>query len=285
MTTLPVESRLARYRVGLAATAVEMREAQRLRHRVFSEEMGARLDSPITGLDVDPLDAYCDHLLVRCDDTGEVVGTYRLLGPRRADRLYSDSEFDLSALAGIRGNMVETGRACVHPEHRGGAVLGLMWAGIARYMTAGGYGWLAGCCSVPVADAAGIMERVPLSPPDYRVTPHLPWRAGPVSGSPRRRGRSGPSAASGSVPVFPIGAGAARSPREDASKRTAATSPAIDRGRATLPPLLRGYVRLGAWVCGPPAHDLDFGTADFFVLLSMAEADPRYLRHFLGAAS
>src|ERR1044072_6892835 len=75
MTTLPMEPRLARYSVGLAATAVEMREAQRLRHRVFAEEMGARLDSPITGLDVDPLDAYCDHLLVRCDDTDEVVGT------------------------------------------------------------------------------------------------------------------------------------------------------------------------------------------------------------------
>ncbi|MER5645162.1 GNAT family N-acyltransferase [Streptosporangium sp. NPDC002524] len=250
MTTLPMEPRLARYSVGLAATAVEMREAQRLRHRVFAEEMGARLDSPITGLDVDPLDAYCDHLLVRCDDTDEVVGTYRLLAPRRADRLYSDSEFDLGALAGIRGDMVEAGRACVHPGHRGGAVLGLMWAGIARYMEAGGYGWLAGCCSVPTSDAAGIMERVPLSPPGYRVTPRRPWRADPVSAVPTQR--------------------------EDAS------AAATRRDRA-LPPLLRGYMRLGAWVCGPPAHDLDFGTADFFVLLSMNEADPRYLRHFLGA--
>lgn len=142
MTTLPAEPRVARYTVGLASTAVEMREAQRLRHQVFAEEMGARLDSPITGLDVDPLDAYCDHLLVRHGDTGEVVGTYRLLTPRRADRLYSDSEFDLSALAGIRPGMVEAGRACVHADHRGGAVLGLMWAGIARYMVAGGTsGW------------------------------------------------------------------------------------------------------------------------------------------------
>ncbi len=268
-----MEPRLARYSVGLAATAVEMREAQRLRHRVFAEEMGARLDSPITGLDVDPLDAYCDHLLVRCDDTGEVVGTYRLLGPRRADRLYSDSEFDLGALAGIRGNMVEAGRACVHPGHRGGAVLGLMWAGIARYMVAGGYGWLAGCCSVPVADAAEIMERVPLSPPGYRVTPHRPWRADPISAVPSQW--EDPVSAVPSQREEPI---SAPSRREDAS--ASATRP----GRA-LPPLLRGYMRLGAWVCGPPAHDLDFGTADFFVLLSMAEADPRYLRHFLGATS
>ncbi|GAA4181513.1 GNAT family N-acetyltransferase [Streptosporangium oxazolinicum] len=276
-----MEPRLARYSVGLAATAVEMREAQRLRHRVFSEEMGARLDSPITGLDVDPLDAYCDHLLVRCDDTGEVVGTYRLLGPRRADRLYSDSEFDLGALAGIRGNMVEAGRACVHPSHRGGAVLGLMWAGIARYMVAGGYGWLAGSCSVPVAEAAGIMERVPLSPPGYRVTPHRPWRADPASGPSRRGDDSALPAGSGFVAAPPVGAGAVPPQREDTSERTAAARP----GRTPLPPLLRGYMRLGAWVCGPPAHDLDFGTADFFVLLSMAEADPRYLRYFLGATS
>jgi putative hemolysin len=234
MTTLPAEPRVARYTVGLASTAVEMREAQRLRHQVFAEEMGARLDSPITGLDVDPLDAYCDHLLVRHGDTGEVVGTYRLLTPRRADRLYSDSEFDLSALAGIRPGMVEAGRACVHADHRGGAVLGLMWAGIARYMVAGGYEWLAGCCSVPVSSAAGVMRRVPLSPPEYRVTPHRPLQVDPSA------------------------------------------------DRTVLPPLMRGYVRLGAWICGPPAYDPDFDVADFFVLLSMANADPRYLRHFLG---
>lgn len=131
MTTIPVEPRVARYTVGLARTAAEMREAQRLRHRVFAEEMGARLDTPITGLDVDPLDAYCDHLLVRRGDTGEVVGTYRLLTPGRADRLHSDSEFDLGALSGIRADMVEAGRACVHADHRRGTVVGLMWAGIA----------------------------------------------------------------------------------------------------------------------------------------------------------
>ncbi|MEV8636109.1 GNAT family N-acyltransferase [Streptosporangium sp. NPDC051023] len=238
MTTIPAEQRVARYIVGLASTAADMREAQRLRHRVFAEEMGARLDTPITGLDVDPLDAYCDHLLVRHGETGEVVGTYRLLSPRRADRLHADSGFDLGALAGVRASMVEAARACVHADHRCGAVIGLMWTAIARYMVAGGYRWVAGCCSVPAADAAGVMDRLPLSPPEYRVTPRLPWRAG--------RGSAG-------------------------------------KGRRPIPAPLRGYTRLGAWVCGPPAHNPDLGTADFFVLLSMANLDPRYLRHFLGA--
>nr|BFE85507.1 hypothetical protein GCM10020093_081080 [Planobispora longispora] len=110
------------------------------------------------------------------------MGTYRLLAPGRSDRLYADSEFHLGALAGIRRGLVEAGRACVHPDHRDGAVVGLMWAGIARYMVTEGYGWLAGCCSVPTSEAAEIMGQVPLAPPEYRVTPLLPW---PVPGHAR----------------------------------------------------------------------------------------------------
>ncbi|WP_433429061.1 GNAT family N-acetyltransferase [Nonomuraea sp. CA-141351] len=227
-----------RYSVGMATSAADVQAAQRLRHEVFAEEMGARLDSPVSGLDVDRFDAYCDHLLVR--DGREVVGTYRLLPPGRADRLYSDAEFDLANLAPLRKGLVEAGRTCVHPDHRGGAVVALMWAGIARYMVSGGHQWLAGCCSVPLDDggamAAAVMERVPLGPEEYRVTPSTPWR-----------------------------------PQD-----------AAHSDRFVPPALLRGYLRLGAWVCGAPAHDQDFGTADFFVLLSMANVNTRYLRYFLG---
>jgi putative hemolysin len=229
-----------RYTLGLAETAADVRDAQRLRHEVFAEEMGARLDTPLHGLDVDNLDAYCDHLLVREGDT--VVGTYRLLPPGRADGLYSDGEFHLGALDRLRGGLVEAGRTCVHPDHRAGAVVGLMWAGIARYMVTGGFSWLAGCCSVPLDDggavAAGVVDRVPLGPDQYRVTPRVRWEAAGV--------------------------------------------PCPER--FVLPSLLRGYLRLGSWVCGAPAHDPDFRTADFFVLLSMDHVDMRYLRHFLGGA-
>ncbi|MEU8321977.1 GNAT family N-acyltransferase [Nonomuraea sp. NPDC048881] len=228
----------SRYTVGMATSPADLQAAQRLRYEVFAEEMGARLDSPVSGLDVDRFDAYCDHLLVR--EGRRVVGTYRLLPPGRSDRLYSDGEFDLRALAPIRNNLVEAGRTTVHPDHRDGAVVALMWAGIARYMVNGGHQWLAGCCSVPLDDggalAAGVAGRVPLGPEEHRVTPHVPWAA---DGAPRS-------------------------------------------DRFVPPALLRGYLRLGAWVCGPPAHDRDFGTADFFVLLSMAQANTRYLRHFLG---
>ncbi|MFD5813650.1 GNAT family N-acetyltransferase [Streptomyces sp. NPDC127038] len=234
-----------RYTVTLARDEADVRAAQRLRHDVFAGEMGALLTTPEPGLDIDPFDAYCDHLLVRDTESGQVVGTYRLLPPERAavaGRLYSESEFDLGPLAPIRPGLVEVGRSCVHPDHRDGAVIGLIWAGIARYMVDGGHEWLAGCCSVPLADggtlAAGTWDRVRdkhLAPEEFRVRPLLPW-------SPE---------------------GVARPARTE------------------LPPLLRGYLRLGAWVCGEPAHDTDFGVADLYVLLSMRRVNPRYLRHFL----
>ncbi|WP_055474079.1 GNAT family N-acetyltransferase, partial [Streptomyces pathocidini] len=237
-----------RYSVGLARDERDVRAAQRLRHEVFAGEMGALLATTEPGLDIDPFDAHCDHLLVREDSTGAVVGTYRLLPPERAavaGRLYAETEFDVSSQAAIRSDLVEVGRSCVHPDHRDGAVISLMWAGIARYLTDRGHNWLAGCCSIPLADggalAAGVWDTVSakhLSPEEFRVSPHLPW--------------------------YPTGV--ARAPR------------------TPLPPLLRGYLRLGAWVCGEPAHDPDFGVADLYVLLSLRRTDPRYLRHFLSLA-
>ncbi|HJP78542.1 MAG TPA: GNAT family N-acyltransferase [Pseudonocardiaceae bacterium] len=245
VSTPPAEA-TAQYSLLVAHDEAEVRAAQRLRYHVFAEEMGANLHSPVPGLDADDFDEFCDHLVVRHDPSGEIVGCYRMLPPERAreaGRIYSDGEFDLSALAGIRGALVETGRSCVHPDHRSGAVVGLVWAGIARYMLLSGHEWLAGCASVPLHDggelAAGVWDTVSrknYAPDEYRVTPRDPW---PVDAAPR---------------------------------------PA----KATIPPLLRGYLRLGAWVCGEPALDEDFGVADFFVLLSMARVDQRYLRFFLG---
>lgn len=240
-----------RYSVSLARDAADVRAAQRLRHQVFAGEMGALLDSPEPGWDIDSFDAHCDHLIVREETTGAVVGTYRLLPPERAaaaGRLYGESEFDLSRHAAIRGDLVEVGRSCVHPDHRDGAVISLMWAGIARYLVRTGHNWLAGCCSVPLADggtsAAGVWDTVRtrhLSPEEYRVRPLRAWDPTGIE-----RPRPG--------------------------------------GRNALPPLLRGYLRLGAWVCGEPAHDPDFGVADLYILLSLRRTDPRYLRHFLSLA-
>lgn len=240
-TTVLATTPETRYSLLVARDGDDVVAAQRLRYHVFAGELGAAL--PATGLDADEFDDRCDHLLVREDATGRIVGTYRMLPPERADAgLYGQTEFDLSALAPLRPTLVETGRSCVHPDHRTGAVIGLVWAGIARYMLLSGHSWLAGCASVPLDDggtlAAGVWNTVRAkhyAPPEYRVAPRLPWLAD-VQPPPR--------------PV--------------------------------LPPLLKGYLRLGAWVCGPPAYDPDFGVADLFVLLGMSRVDRRYLRFFLG---
>ncbi|MEU7530647.1 GNAT family N-acyltransferase [Saccharothrix sp. NPDC042600] len=235
-----------RYSLLVAREGAEVVAAQKLRHQVFAGEMGATLRSPVEGHDVDAFDEHCDHLVVRDDRTGEIVGTYRMLPPERAadaGRLYSDTEFDLTNLAPLRPSVVETGRSCVHPDHRNGAVVSLVWAGIARYMLLSGHSWLVGCASVPLQDggshAAGVWDTVHAkhyAPEEYRVTPLRPWDV-------------------------------------DAVERPA---------RAVLPPLLKGYLRLGAWVCGRPALDTDFGVADLFVLLGMEHVDQRYLKFFLG---
>jgi putative hemolysin len=236
----------SRYSLLITTDPDEVREAQRLRHRVFAGELGAVLHTPELGLDIDRFDEFCDHLVVRDDMTGEIVGTYRMLPPERAGAaggLYMESEFRIDELAPLRSSLVETGRSCVHPDHRDGAVVGLVWAGIARYMLLTGNRWLGGCASVPLGDggalAASVRDRVRirhLSPQPYRVQPLNPWDA------------------DGAVPPQ----------------------------RAQLPPLLRGYLRLGAWVCGEPAHDPDFDCADFMVLLGLDHMDDRYLRFFLG---
>ncbi len=98
-TNLQAEERrkARRFQVSLATTQAEIRAAQRLRWQVFAEEMGARLDSPEHGLDIDLFDAWCEHLIARDTATGEVVGTYRILGPNAAAELgnyYSDHEFE-----------------------------------------------------------------------------------------------------------------------------------------------------------------------------------------------
>jgi putative hemolysin len=230
-------------RVGMARSAADLEEAQRLRYAVFAQEMGAKLGNTVESVDHDEFDMYCDHLLVREADSGRVVGTYRILPPhRRAQigRLYSESEFDLTRLGNLRSSLIEVGRSCVAPEHRTGSAILMLWAGLAQYMRKGNYRHLIGCASASLADggmqAAGLRDRLQdyLCAPEYRVFPHLPF------------------------------------PHERISRPAA----------VEVPPLIKGYLRLGAKVCGEPAWDPDFNSADFLIWLSLDTMSPRYARHF-----
>lgn len=233
--------------VCLASTAADLRAAQRLRYAVFAGELGARLPSAAQGLDVDRLDATCDHLIVRTP-AGRVVGTYRMLPPARraaAGGWYCAGEFDVSGLAPFAAQTVEVGRACVDAEYRSGRVISLLWAGLLRYVLAHGGRFVIGTASLDTTDgghlAASICRRLlrdHLAPPPWRVVPH---RAFVLEGW-----------------------------REVAD--------------APLPALVKGYLRLGATVCGAPAWDGDFETADLLMMLPIAATNARYVDRLLRAA-
>jgi len=235
----------SRYHVSLAVDDAEINEAQRLRFQVFGEEMGAHLSHSEAGLDQDLYDPYCDHLLVRDRNNGEVVGTYRILTPEAAKRVgsyYSEQEFDLRRFYSMRPRMAELGRSCVHREHRSGAVIARLWMGLADYMTRYGYEYVIGCASISINDgghlAASLYRQLAkqhLSPMAWRVTPHSRLRV-----------------------------------------------EALDTGLSALcPPLIRGYTRLGAMICGEPAWDADFNTADLLMLLPMTQLNRAYARRLI----
>ncbi|MFE8645302.1 GNAT family N-acetyltransferase [Sphingomonas sp. NCPPB 2930] len=235
----------------------EVREAQRLRHLVFADEMGARLPVPadprLAGHDIDLFDAYCEHLLVRECEGGPVVGTYRVLTPAQARRVggtYSDTEFDLVRLRGLRDRMVELGRSCVHPGHRQGGVILALWGALAQFMARNRLDIMLGCASIPMLHhgvpsartAAGIWHRLRethLAPLELQVWPRLP------------------------LPVDALHAGGPADPLPEP------------------PPLIQGYLRLGAKILGAPAWDPDFNTADLPMLMRLEDMPARYRRHLL----
>ncbi|MCM2296868.1 GNAT family N-acyltransferase [Rhodoferax sp.] len=237
--------------VSWARHADEVRQAQRLRYQVFADEMGARLNTPVPGHDIDLFDNYCEHLLVRDAASQDVVGTYRVLTPAQARRVgstYSDTEFDLVRLRGLRERMVELGRSCVHPEHRHGGVIMALWGALAEFMVRNQLDTMIGCASIPMLHngmvsgdvAASIWQQLKsthLAPIELHVRPRLP------------------------LPVEQL-----------------------DSSLAVEPPaLIKGYLRLGAKVLGAPAWDPDFNTADLPMLMRIGDLPARYRKHFLGA--
>jgi len=222
-------------------------EAQRLRYKVFAEEMGARLPSAAGKLDVDRFDVHCAHLLVREGRHGRVVACARLLDAAdamAAGGFYSQQEFDLTRVLTLPGRLLEVGRTCVIADRRDGATLSALWTGIAQEAVARGADHLIGCASVPFDPETETLSKLGASLKAY-------W-------------------APDTARVFPRGP----VPRD-------ADMPARD---AVLPPLLAAYLRLGAKIGGEPSWDPEFGVADYFVLVSVERLAARYARRFLGRA-
>ncbi len=251
--TVEVASRLlaralhnAPYRLRRAACEADLRAAQTLRFLVFNVELNEGLESSYaTFRDEDPFDPICDHLLVEDKRTGDVVGTYRLQTGTTAARnrgFYSEQEFDFTPLRPLQDQMVELGRACVHSEHRGLPVLGLLWRGIIAYAKEHQARYLVGCSSItsqdPKIGASAFLElsREHLVETAIRTVP-LPHYVCPMD----------------------------------------QLSPTVPK----IPKLLRAYLALGSKICGPPAIDREFKTIDFLTWMDL-ETLPEISRPVLG---
>ncbi|HXG49822.1 MAG TPA: GNAT family N-acyltransferase [candidate division Zixibacteria bacterium] len=227
-----------------------VREAQRLRFEVFNLEMGRGLKSSYaSGLDVDEFDRFCEHLIVREPAGREVIGTYRLLLGSQARRhigFYSEKEFDLSNIKKLGGELLELGRTCARKDFRDRSLIPLMWETIGDYVRRNHVRFLFGCASLYTADPQQVSEIYALLKRDH----YAPER----------------------FRVQPLPSCRFENLREDVEI-------AEEQGLfLKLPSLIKGYLRLGAVVCGPPALDAEFGTTDFFLLLDIGSLQGDYLR-------
>jgi putative hemolysin len=240
---LLAESR--RFSVTVATGGEDVRDAQRLRWQVFAEEGGARLTTPEHGFDIDEFDAHCAHVIVRDRAKDKVIGTYRILTGAKslaAGGFYSETEFDLTRFEHLRPRIAELGRSCVHRNYRSGGVVALLWRAIADYVAAEGCDILMGCASVSMSDGGQTAAWLHQYFETERGAP-AEYRAFPRT------------------PLDMTGLNPTRPP--------------------VIPPLVKGYIRAGASVCGAPSWDPDFNTADFLMMLNLEQLDHRYARHYV----
>jgi len=242
----------------------EILAAQRLRYHIFYEEMDATPTAQMKRecRDMDAYDPVCDHLLVidhSRPPADRVVGTYRMLRQEVAARhggFYSAQEYDLSPLTGegfkshlgAGGQLLELGRSCVHKDYRSHATIALLWKGIAGYLHQHGIVYLFGCASLPGTDPEQLT--LPLAYlyhehrcPDEFLVRALPERFVPMN----------------------------RLAREEID---------VQEARRQLPPLIKGYLRLGCFIGDGAVVDYQFGTTDVLILLPVERVTKRYSVRF-----
>jgi L-ornithine Nalpha-acyltransferase len=244
--------------VRLAANAADVEAAQALRYRIFYESMGA---TPLPGMaqqrrDRDGFDQLCDHLLVLDHSRGSgadaVVGNYRLIRRAAAARhgaFYSAAEYDIAPLVAYPGEILELGRSCVDAAYRGRPVMQLLWAGIAAYVFHYDIALMFGCASLPGTDPHALAA--PLS---YLYHYHL--------APPALRARALPE-------------------RFVDMRRLDPASLDPHRTLAALPPLIKGYLRLGGFVGDGAVIDQQFNTTDVCVVVKTDLVSEKYSRHYV----
>ncbi len=237
-----------KFALRLARTGDDLKAAQRLRYRVFVEELGG--DGPLVDhearLELDEFDAHCDHLLLIDLDRDpaaldHVIGVYRLLrseGAERIGRFYTTREYDLAPLVGSGRNLLELGRSCVDADYRGGKAMYYLWGGLADYVAEHRIEILFGVASFHGTDIAGLAE--PLSLLHHR---HLAPKSMRVCANP-----------------------------EHFQTMNLMQEDRIDRPRAlrATPALIKAYLRLGGFVGEGAYVDHAFNTTDVCLILDTA---------------
>jgi putative hemolysin len=253
----PVDVVGGNLRIRLAEGAAEIRAAQALRYRVFYESMAAKPTEEMAAArrDFDSFDDFCDHLLVfdeeRGSGPGAVVGTYRVMrreGAARRGQFYSSDEYQIDNLIAYPGEILELGRSCVDPTYRSGATMQLLWRGIAEYVFYYNITIMFGCASLPGTDPEEL--RMPLA---YLYHHHL--------APPALRARAVPE-------------------RYVAMDLLPPEQVNIAQARQALPPLIKGYLRLGGFVGDGAVVDPDFGTTDVCVVVKTDLVTEKYRRHY-----
>jgi L-ornithine Nalpha-acyltransferase len=242
--------------VRLAETPEEVRAAQRLRYEVFYKEFGAHPTAQMESeeRDFDHFDDYTDHLIVvdpNLDHLGGVVGTYRVMradAAKRAGRFYSSEEYDLTPLIQSGANMLEVGRSCVLEKYRTMPVLQLLWSGIAAYIAEHQIDLMFGCASLHGTDPQALASELSLLHHNHLATPELRPRALP--------GRY--------VDMNIL-------PRDQIDAR---------RVFMKLPPLIKGYLRVGAMIGDGAVVDEQFNTTDVCIVMPTYMVTDRYVKHY-----
>ena len=253
----PVDVVVRNLSIRLAESEAEVAAAQALRYRIFYQEMAATGTGEMARLerDFDSFDPFCDHLIVIDRERGEgadaVVGTYRLMRREAAARrgqFYTVDEYDIGPIVSYPGEVLECGRSCVHADYRNGATMSLLWRGIAEYVFHYEIDLLFGCASLPGVDPDDLA--LPLS---FLYHHHL--------APPALRARAVASRYV-NMKLLPI---------EDID---------IAQARQALPPLIKGYLRLGGFVGNGAVIDHQFGTTDVCVVVKTDLITERYYKHY-----
>ena len=242
------------FEIKIASTKEEKNKALRLRFDVFKKEADpASKVPPHKKKETDIYDRFCDHLIVVDKTKNLVVGTYRLLLDSRINPkigFYSEKMFDIANIKALGNNILELSRSCVHKDYREGIVINLLWTGIAKYIKDNHVNYLFGSVRLNNTEPKQVSEFFSFVKNKYYSSDELR--------------------------VHPL--------RKYAFKELDVDAHLDDYKKIffSLPPLVKGYLRLGVKFCGPPAWNPDFGSVVFFILLDIADAPAAYKRHFLG---